>query len=56
MLRGNLCRIAIDASGNAMAVLDQFDGTRSKIWANRYRQWRRYWKHLYLAALPLLPV
>ena len=30
-------QIAIDASGNAIAVWSQFDGTRSNIMANRYR-------------------
>ena len=29
-------QIAFDASGNALAVWDQFDGTRRNIWANRY--------------------
>ena len=29
-------QIAIDSSGNALAVWDQFDGTRNNIWANRY--------------------
>jgi hypothetical protein len=29
-------QIAIDASGNALAVWAQSDGTRSNIWANRY--------------------
>ena len=28
--------IAIDASGNALAVWDQSDGTRNNIWSNRY--------------------
>jgi hypothetical protein len=30
-------QIAFDASGNALAVWHQFDGTRSNIWANRYQ-------------------
>jgi hypothetical protein len=29
-------QIAFDASGNALAVWDQSDGTRDNIWANRY--------------------
>jgi len=29
-------RIAIDANGNALAVWNQFDGTRYNIWSNRY--------------------
>ena len=29
-------QIAIDASGNAIAVWQQYDGTRYNIWANRY--------------------
>jgi len=29
-------QIAFDASGNALAVWYQFDGTRNNIWANRY--------------------
>lgn len=29
--------IVVDASGNAVAVWSQFDGTRFNIWANRYR-------------------
>jgi len=29
-------QIAIDQSGNGLAVWDQFDGTRTNIWANRY--------------------
>ncbi len=29
-------QIAIDASGNALAVWKQFDGSRNNIWANRY--------------------
>jgi hypothetical protein len=29
-------QIAIDAAGNALAVWDQTNGTRSNIWANRY--------------------
>lgn len=29
-------QIAFDASGNALAVWQQFDGTRYNIWANRY--------------------
>jgi hypothetical protein len=29
-------QVAIDASGNAMAVWAQHDGTRNNIWANRY--------------------
>ncbi len=29
-------QIAFDAAGNALAVWDQTDGTRSSIWANRY--------------------
>ena len=28
--------VAVDASGNALAVWEQYDGTRSNIWANRY--------------------
>jgi hypothetical protein len=28
--------IAIDASGRALAVWDQADGTRNSIWANGY--------------------
>ena len=30
-------QIAIDASGNALAVWHQFDGTRTNILANRYQ-------------------
>jgi hypothetical protein len=29
-------QIAVDASGNALAVWYQYDGTRNNIWANRY--------------------
>ena len=29
-------QIAMDASGNAIAVWDQFDGVRNNIWSNRY--------------------
>ena len=29
-------QIAIDASGNALAVWSQSDGTRDNIWANRF--------------------
>jgi hypothetical protein len=29
-------QVAVDASGNAIAVWDQSDGTRNNIWANRY--------------------
>ena len=29
-------QVAVDSSGNAMAVWEQFDGTRINIWANRY--------------------
>jgi hypothetical protein len=29
-------QVAIDATGNALAVWTQFDGTRNNIWANRY--------------------
>ena len=29
-------QIALDASGNALAVWQQFDGARYNIWANRY--------------------
>ena len=29
-------QVAVDESGNAIAVWKQFDGTRSNIWANRY--------------------
>ena len=29
-------QIAVDASGNAIAVWSQYDGTRANIWANRY--------------------
>lgn len=32
----NQAQIAIDASGNALAVWTQFDGTRNSIWANRF--------------------
>jgi hypothetical protein len=30
-------QIAIDGSGNALAVWQQSDGTRDNIWANRYQ-------------------
>jgi hypothetical protein len=30
-------QIAFDANGNALAVWEQFDGTRYNIWANRYQ-------------------
>mgnify|MGYP001602478425 FL=1 len=30
-------QIAVDASGNAIAVWQQYDGTRYNIWANRYQ-------------------
>lgn len=30
-------QIAIDTAGNALAVWEQFDGTRYNIWANRYQ-------------------
>jgi hypothetical protein len=30
-------QIAVDGSGNAIAVWYQFDGMRSSIWANRYQ-------------------
>ncbi len=30
-------QIAFDANGNALAVWEQSDGTRSNIWANRYQ-------------------
>ena len=29
-------RVAIDSSGNALAVWQQYDGTRTNIWANRF--------------------
>ena len=29
-------RVALDPAGNAIAVWNQFDGTRNNIWANRY--------------------
>jgi len=29
-------QIAVDGSGNAIAVWQQFDGTRNNIWANRF--------------------
>ncbi|MGC2166119.1 MAG: hypothetical protein WA632_08920, partial [Gallionella sp.] len=29
-------QIAVDADGNALAVWQQYDGTRNNIWANRY--------------------
>jgi hypothetical protein len=29
-------QVAVDANGNALAVWQQFDGTRNNIWANRY--------------------
>jgi len=32
----NSAQIAFDSSGNAIAVWDQYDGTRNNIWANRY--------------------
>jgi len=32
----NHSRIAVDSSGNALAVWQQFDGSRINIWANRY--------------------
>jgi hypothetical protein len=32
----SFAQIAFDASGNALAVWQQYDGTRSNIWANRY--------------------
>jgi hypothetical protein len=28
--------VAVDPSGNALAVWEQFDGTRGNIWANRF--------------------
>ena len=30
-------QIAFDANGNALAVWQQYDGTRNNIWANRYQ-------------------
>jgi len=29
-------QVAVDSSGNAVAVWKQYDGTRKNIWANRY--------------------
>ena len=32
----NYPQIAVDSSGNAIAVWEQFDGTKDNIWSNRY--------------------
>ena len=36
-------QIALDASGNAMAVWGQYDGTRDNIWVNRYNASTAAW-------------
>jgi hypothetical protein len=36
-------RIAMDANGNGMAVWDQWDGTRTNIWANKFDTTDFFW-------------
>ncbi len=39
----NAPHVAMDGSGNAMAVWEQSDGTRKNIWSNRYDATTRQW-------------